>query len=514
MSDSANPKLIEALRKAVSRTSMMAEGIDPELDLTLKHIRQRIAAGANESAVNTILKNAEPQLMAADEAREERAKVLRDTLQDLVELLDSIPGKTVSANHKSELLAKIRSQWKESYHWPSLIQSYLKLAEETISLNVVEPEEKTSIFKRFFNKNSKENPQKPVKSEKDIVLEVAQSLNSLLENLSLPENYDDQITDVKTFLKDSEEVQHIPKMVSEATNLALIALGKTQQELTSYLSQLNSQLASINASIVTSYKNQRTLTSSRHDFNSELQKQVTETSNAVLDATNLGDLKSLIENRLSTISETMTQYQKQMLDQEKAANQSISQLRSKVGKMEKDASTLRLNLQQKLAQAMTDALTNLPNRAAYQDTILPLCKMGKNDAGKRLALAVLDIDHFKAVNDTWGHLAGDKVLRLVPRQIRIALTDKDLPFRYGGEEFVVLMPATDIISIKEKMEEVRHSIEQMPFNMQGVPVPITISIGVALLQDNESPESLFDRADKCLYMAKEQGRNRVVVDPI
>lgn len=508
MSDPATTKLIETLRKAVSRTSMMAEGTDPQLDLALKEIRQTITSNSDADTISAVLKESEPKLIKADEARDFRTRKFRDTLHDLIDLLERLPNHSVPQKQKKDLLTSIRSQWQSVSHWPDLVESSLSLVESTLLANSDGKHEKRSLFRKLFSKSGNGS----LIAEKNIsgiLLDVSQTLTSLLDNLSLPENFDDQISDVKIFLNDTKDLEHIPKMVAETTNLAMIALGKNQQDLTSYLSQLNSQLASINAGIVTSYKSQRTLTSTRKDLNSELRKQVSETSNAVVQAKDLGNLKNLIETKLGTISSTMDQYQKQMQEQEKQASHSISQLRNKVSRMEKDASTLRLSLQQKLAQAMTDSLTNLPNRAAYQDSILPLCNINQK-ANTHLALAVCDIDHFKSVNDTWGHLAGDKVLRLLPRQIRSALTEKDMAFRYGGEEFVILLPNTTLDAAKIKMEAIRQAVEKMPFNVQGEPVPITMSVGVALLQQHESHEALFERADKSLYLAKEQGRNRVV----
>jgi diguanylate cyclase len=177
--------------------------------------------------------------------------------------------------------------------------------------------------------------------------------------------------------------------------------------------------------------------------------------------------------------------------------------------MEKDSSNLRINLQQKIAQATTDTVTNLPNRSAYQDTIMPMCQLAQKSK-KPLILGVFDIDHFKNVNDTWGHLAGDKVLNLLPRQLKNVLSEKDMVFRYGGEEFVFLLPNCNLLDAKNKAEAIRDAVEKMPFNVNGEPVPITISIGIAQLATGESHEALFERADKLLYQAKSAGRNRVI----
>ncbi|MFQ3187724.1 MAG: diguanylate cyclase, partial [Marinomonas primoryensis] len=111
---------------------------------------------------------------------------------------------------------------------------------------------------------------------------------------------------------------------------------------------------------------------------------------------------------------------------------------------------------------------------------------------------------------SWGHLAGDKVLRLVPKQIRSILLKEDLMFRYGGEEFVIAFPNTSLTQAIERAEAIRLAVVKTPFNMQGEPVSISISIGIAELNAQEEPESLFSRADKQLYLAKEAGRNKVM----
>jgi diguanylate cyclase len=228
-------------------------------------------------------------------------------------------------------------------------------------------------------------------------------------------------------------------------------------------------------------------------------------------ASDLDSLKSLINERMSTITETMSRYREDMKKQEQQAAKSISQLKHKVNKMEQDASHLRSKMQQKIAEAMTDELTKLPNRASYQEAVMTLCTSARTSQTP-LCLAVLDIDRFKSINDTWGHLAGDKVLRLVPRQAQTALRKQDVLFRYGGEEFVLLLPALSLEQALATAERVRAAVEQTPFNMNGEPVSITISIGVSLFDGNESSEELFARADKNLYRAKTEGRNRVIGD--
>jgi two-component system cell cycle response regulator len=137
-----------------------------------------------------------------------------------------------------------------------------------------------------------------------------------------------------------------------------------------------------------------------------------------------------------------------------------------------------------------------------------------NSRGKPLTVLVIDIDYFKSVNDDHGHDAGDDVLREFAIRIRRSVRGIDLACRYGGEEFVVIMPETDMAVATAVAERLRRRIAGEPFSIQqGVhAIPITISIGLSALRPDDTTASVLKRADQALYRAKRDGRNRVVQD--
>lgn len=510
MTESSSDKLIEVLRKAVSRTSMLAEGNYPELDSVVRQLRQSITQGVDAEEIQKLLNQAEPLLLSSDKAQEERAKLVRSSLQSLIDVLDKNANRPLPAPLKKQLEYEIRGKWQLPYEWPHLLKLFLELSQQTFNqVDSSHQSEKNSLFQRLFNR-SKDTNQTP-SNDQDIMVQISHTLAGLVDNLSLPKHYHGEMTTLKSALTGNSNLEQLPTLLDEVIALVMIAIGKTQESLTKYLSELNKQLASINASVTSSYQSQKNLSESREGFNTKLQKQVEETSQAVQGANDLESLQQLINERLSSISSTMSEYRSRMQEQEKDANQSITSLKNKVTRMEKDSASLRSMLQEKLAQAMTDSLTELPNRTAYQDAILPLCQIMQKTK-KPLCLAVCDIDFFKKVNDTWGHLAGDKVLSIVPKQIRSVLQKEDLIFRYGGEEFVIVFPNTPLDKAIEKAELIRQTVEKTPFNMQGEPVSISVSIGIAEHKAKEAPESLFERADKQLYQAKDSGRNRVMAE--
>ncbi|WP_374013418.1 GGDEF domain-containing protein [Pseudoxanthomonas koreensis] len=162
------------------------------------------------------------------------------------------------------------------------------------------------------------------------------------------------------------------------------------------------------------------------------------------------------------------------------------------------------------AHATTDPLTLALNRHGLEQVWARLPAGAIPAAGHALALLVLDIDHFKHVNDSCGHDVGDRVLRELAELLRGQLRSTDWLVRWGGEEFVVLLPSVRTGHVATLAENLRKAVEAHAFE-SGVPAPVTVSVGVALQGPGEDFEALFKRADEALYEAKHQGRNRVVV---
>jgi diguanylate cyclase (GGDEF)-like protein len=160
-------------------------------------------------------------------------------------------------------------------------------------------------------------------------------------------------------------------------------------------------------------------------------------------------------------------------------------------------------------RASTDALTGLPNRGAFEVRLASVAHHFSRYA-RPFGLIVLDVDHFKRFNDSWGHEAGDQVLRLVGETLRGAVREVDLAARLGGEEFVVLLPEAGLRESVEAAERIRHAVESRTLLWNGRPLRVTASLGVAACPDTQGhPAELLASADAALYRAKDAGRNRV-----
>jgi two-component system cell cycle response regulator len=194
-------------------------------------------------------------------------------------------------------------------------------------------------------------------------------------------------------------------------------------------------------------------------------------------------------------------------------NEMLARVRTQIRKRRYGA-RLRDNVQMSMELALTDPLTGLYNRRYMESHVTTLVDQALA-RGKPLALLVIDIDYFKAVNDVHGHDAGDAVLREFATRLKKSIRGIDLACRYGGEEFVIVMPETDMAVAAIVAERIRRRIASEPFVIGNgaTALDVTISIGIAALSGVEDSAALIlKRADQALYRAKRDGRNRVVAD--
>jgi len=179
------------------------------------------------------------------------------------------------------------------------------------------------------------------------------------------------------------------------------------------------------------------------------------------------------------------------------------------------------NLQQSLeairAESLTDPLTGLGNRK-YFDRMIETAVQDALATGEPLSLLMFDIDHFKSFNDSYGHLTGDQVLRLVGMSLKQTIKGQDITARYGGEEFAVVLPSTALRQALTVADHIRRAVMAKELKKKStgeILGRVTISVGVSMLKPGDDPDALIERADACLYAAKRNGRNRVIceVDP-
>ena len=235
--------------------------------------------------------------------------------------------------------------------------------------------------------------------------------------------------------------------------------------------------------------------------------EVSDMHDSIEVSTSIDDIKSMIQQRLGHISEHMNQFREREEKRNDEAQQRIEQLNNKLQHLDSESSALRDRMKKTREASMRDRLTGLFNRTAYEE------KLGEEFARwKRylepLTLAVFDIDHFKRINDTYGHQAGDKALRTIAQLLLNKTRETDIIARYGGEEFVMLMPGTKAQEALVVAEKLRDEVQNCGFHYKNTSVVVTISCGISEFLGEDTPSEVFARADKALYQCKENGRNQ------
>jgi len=237
--------------------------------------------------------------------------------------------------------------------------------------------------------------------------------------------------------------------------------------------------------------------------------QINTLQNSVLQTESLGTLKSLLTDRLGELNKTVADFAELEEARARKAEERASRVVSKLNKVESEMLDLKSSLHQAHEQAFVDALTGIKNRRAFDERIDVEFKRWQR-SGEPLVLAVMDIDHFKKINDTYGHPIGDKVLRAISQLIDKKVRDSDFFGRVGGEEFALIFTSGELANVLKRLEEFRESIANCKFGSKGKRIVITVSAGCALFHKGDSPEDVYERADKALYKAKQTGRNKCV----
>ena len=208
-----------------------------------------------------------------------------------------------------------------------------------------------------------------------------------------------------------------------------------------------------------------------------------------------------------SVVDTLVASTREMRETNKALEERLALSRTEISNLQQSLEAIR-------AESLTDPLTGLGNRK-YFDRSIEAMVQNAQVSGEPLSLLMFDIDHFKSFNDSYGHLTGDQVLRLVGMSLKQTIKGQDITARYGGEEFAVVLPNTALRQALTVADHIRRAVMSKELKKKStgeILGRVTISVGVSMLKPDDDTHSLIERADACLYAAKRAGRNRVVCE--
>ena len=477
----------ELLCKTVIRLTLAANGLNKQLDPYLERIQQSVKSGL----LNTQLKVDIDEFAKAVQkfsrekpaAKEDGASLLFDYL--IRHYTDPTTARTIKSLQKQYQNNKFRS--------PADLFTALLDATAT-------PHSSTTL-------NQSDASDSSGQIETDIV---SDQLLLLLDNLIIPFEFEEKVIQLKARLQEHRSPLSFKPLLDDFVTL-LVNVKKQaqsqQKDIENFLSQITEQLTELGlqASGAEIAAHQSDLNRKKLDQFVSFQMQELQISSD--NAMTLEHLKQLISSHLDSIARQLYQHRINEEKERLQVQRQLNEMSAKIKQMESESCDLKSKLAMAYDKALRDPLTGLANRIAYDERIDSEVSRWQRYRSP-LSLVICDIDNFKNINDTFGHKAGDKTLKIIAQILTQSCRRLDFLSRFGGEEFTLLLPDTDRESALNFANKLRLIIEKSRFNYGTKSVVITISCGVSEFCKDDTPETVFERADRALYLAKSSGRNR------
>ncbi len=514
----------ELLERSLGRLALAAEGIDPALDTQLKSLRGVLKGSKDHQGIELILQKMERAIsvMDTDISDGEVAG------QILAELLGSLQ---IPKKFKSETTALIKQLETADNTVDQLVPKVLSLLDSCINLAMPSKASSGFSFNLFGRGKSADDSDALTGTLVDpdgieAVIEAGDGftdaagipnhlvLMELLERLSLPTDLSKKATKIRHEIEHGISDQQLPAVINNIAEIVSLLGSQAVTEKLEYqqfLEALTSKLQSLDEHIRETSSSDLKAFKERHAISQAVEEEVQGLRGHVDKADDLETLKSTVTERLDFLNQHFENYRQSDRDRFEQSQQQIRELNKRLTEMEDESVLLRESATKSRELALKDALTGIWNRQALNENIEKEFIRWQRYQ-KPLSLVVWDIDFFKRVNDSYGHAAGDKVLKTIARLFMQVTRDADFIARFGGEEFVGIFPETRLEDALSLANKIREKIQNSKFHYEHKPVPITASAGLATFRPNDSIEDVFKRADAALYRAKEAGRNRCLAD--
>jgi len=493
--DGTNEQLLnvqEMLRKSVVRLSIAARRDDAQLDELLENIKSSVKYNIDLDELEAHL---DKLLVLVNHAENEG---------------QYSPG--YSKNTPNDELDKVKSFVNKIGE--SLNQGFI--VDEDVDMSIMLEQLANDIIEHINNSNndvldgSVDNY--PVNDNSTEYLKNV--LTELFDNLILPQGLQLEHQSVFRKLDSSIDESHQRKVVvedvSELINKSIETLQKEKEELQVFIRKTTGQLEEIEEYVRKSRQDRIDTVSESSMLKDSVEANVDIIQSTVGDAEEINKLKNDVQDHLTEIRKNVEEYQLAEKEREDMSKQGYAHIIGELARTQKETLMLKEQLHESKQKMLRDPLTGLPNRMAFEERItLEINRCKRNN--ENICIAMWDLDHFKKVNDTYGHDAGDRVLKLLAKIINTRVRKVDMFSRIGGEEFVLLMPDTSLDNALSLNDQLRDSLANSGFNYDGTPCPITASVGIARIEEYDNSESVMRKADEALYKSKREGRNRCTI---
>jgi diguanylate cyclase len=501
---------IDLLRRTLVRCSLAIRDSSPAIELCLRDLRQALRGKETLSGLRALLPRLENVLAESEYLRASRMSRELVALSAQVARLEGQALPVSLREATGEFARNLSGVLPQQVELVVLHKAFADLQWQALEHTVTQRNPAAGLLKRLLG-GQEAVPVAADEGAKTLIDGFSQVLRALLSQSALPMKYQIQLRRLLGRLHGEVETDALVSLIDGLGELVLEA-GEDQLQLLDFLSRLNERLSHVQAGLEALGAERAEGSALAEGLDHSLRRQVGDMQATVVCAVDLDSLKQSISCRLEALLDGLEEQRSQREVRDQALTGSLQQLSTRIMELEREAEVCRDQLNEQRREALRDPLTGLANRTAWNSEVQQALER-RSHQSEPLALAVLDVDHFKQVNDRFGHLAGDKVLKLIADIIQRRMPPATFLARYGGEEFVLLLPGYDLPGARPLIEELLASIQSCPFHFKGERLPVTLSAGLACFgPDEEVADEVFERADQALYRAKQLGRNRLVVD--
>lgn len=538
---------IEAiLRKTIARLSIAGRGFDERLDghfkeiqnLSRDHKNEKLALALEELGRVVATLEDKPVTPSAKEIDAENAV---DTSSLLLELLQSIEFKDDQRAQLNIICSELLKTLAKGGNLASIKNHILSLS-ELIKDNFTEPEKTkasdTIVLElihllnlgettqqiinvnfssiQTFSKNElnalaliinkKILPAESPSNENNAINEV---LNTLLERLLVVQGSGHSVSALQSRVRDGIKDSQWPETLDEIVSSITKTLGKLNEEkleLESFIINVTEQLGQITEVITADREDLQLDQEDRQSLHNLMQERVQTIHNKVESANDILQLKSVVVHNIDQIRAGVEDFMESTTTRQSAIEGRNNDLLEKISDMEKETEVLQQSLSENREKLLFDSLTGVGSRLAYDENLeQELARWQRY--GTSFSYVILDIDHFKNINDKYGHSAGDKALKITAHMMLSQIRKSDSIFRIGGEEFVLILPNTNIEQAGPLVKKLRDAIASSNIHCKQERVVLTLSAGLTEPKEGDNIITLYERADSALYRAKDSGRN-------
>jgi diguanylate cyclase len=483
------------LSQFVSRLSLACKGIDIDLDNKLARLRQEFAKGTDLEKILPLVESAVEALKALEARQLSDLKKAQNTLTDAGKLLQKQRGLPDQLRRDlRDLLTKVEepSATVQAFlphltHLTELYQAALATKQQNEQSDTADDDKYQAICKQ-----------------------ISIELTNLLSELAFEGKYGQDIEKIRLTLLSDVSIEALLQSCLRTIEIIIASVTDERQSAQHFLLKLNEALTGVQQAVVSSLNTSNNIKEKMLLLNQQIEQQISNLTADTKSATSLEQLQSLVGTKLGAITCSLREKEQLEKDERELMLTTLRHMESRLAELEQEAAQFKKRLAEQKFRSLQDALTELPNRAAFDERFELEIRRSQR-YGKPLSIALADVDHFKQINDNYGHSAGDKTLKVIAQALKQSLRETDFIARYGGEEFIILFPETHLSELKLPLNNLKDRIKKIPFKFKDKNVPISISFGATELKSTDNNRAAFDRADEALYEAKRAGRDLVVL---